>query len=261
MERPPSMGNARVLHGAGVPCSAIGLDAQASTVPVRSEQPVRRNRGAGKPAVRADALRSDGRYHKWGKRCLDLVLTLLSLPVILPVVGFCALALLLEGGNPFYTQERLGRNGKRFRILKLRTMVPDADARLAMYLEKDPAMRHEWETTQKLKHDPRITRVGRLLRMTSLDELPQLWNVIRGDMSLVGPRPMMTDQLPLYGDPGDYFALRPGLTGLWQVSARNETTFAFRAALDSDYRRDLGFGNDLGLIVRTFGVVLRGTGY
>lgn len=261
METSPSMGDNRVLHGAGVQCSAIGLDTQASTVPVRSEQTSRGNRVSGKGAVRSGAIRTGGLYHQIGKRCLDLFLTLLSLPVVLPVVGFCALALLFEGGNPFYTQERLGRNGKRFRILKLRTMVPNADARLQMYLEQDPALRDEWETTQKLKHDPRITRVGRLLRVTSLDELPQLWNVIRGDMSLVGPRPMMTDQLSLYGDPSDYFDLRPGLTGLWQVSARNETTFAFRAALDTDYRRDLGFGNDLRLIVRTFGVVLRGTGY
>jgi lipopolysaccharide/colanic/teichoic acid biosynthesis glycosyltransferase len=168
---------------------------------------------------------------------------------------------MVEGGAPFYTQERLGRSGKRFRILKLRTMVRDADARLKLYLAQDPALRNEWETTQKLKNDPRITRIGRILRMTSLDELPQLWNVIKGDMSLVGPRPMMTDQEALYGDATDYFDLKPGLTGLWQVSARNESTFAFRAKLDSEYRRSLGLGTDLGLIVRTFGVIVKGTGY
>lgn len=200
-------------------------------------------------------------YSVIGKRALDLVLTVLSLPVTLPVMIICALALMIEGGHPFYTQERLGRNGKRFRILKLRTMVRDADACLEAYLVRDPALRAEWDATQKLKNDPRITRVGRLLRVTSLDELPQLWNVIKGEMSLVGPRPMMTDQLSLYGDPQDYFALKPGLTGLWQVSSRNESTFAFRAAADSLYYRDLGFASDIKLIWLTFGVVAKGTGY
>ncbi len=252
-----SLGNARTLTSTGVLGQAIG----SATVSPRSEATSHGNSIAADKAIHSKGLRVAGLYQNLGKRCLDLFLILLSLPVILPVIGLCALALLFEGGNPFYTQERLGRNGKRFRILKLRTMVPDADARLEAYLRNDPALRHEWETTQKLKQDPRITRVGRLLRVTSLDELPQLWNVIRGDMSLVGPRPMMPDQLPLYGDPRDYFALRPGLTGLWQVSARNETTFAFRASLDANYRRDIGFRTDLGLILRTFGVVLRGTGY
>lgn len=200
-------------------------------------------------------------YVTVGKRVLDLFLTVLSLPVTLPVVLICALALFLEGGNPFYTQERLGRNGKRFRILKLRTMERDAETSLEGYLERDPALRREWDATQKLKNDPRITSVGRVLRVTSLDELPQLWNVIRGEMSLVGPRPMMTDQLPFYGDPRDYFDLKPGLTGLWQVSARNESPFAFRAAVDSEYARDLGFVSDIKIIWRTFAVVAKGTGY
>lgn len=200
-------------------------------------------------------------YRRAGKRTLDLLLTLLSLPVTLPVVLFCALALALEGGSPFYTQERLGRNGRRFRILKLRTMVRDADARLAECLARDPALRREWDATQKLKNDPRITRVGRILRVTSMDELPQLWNVVKGEMSLVGPRPMMPEQLAIYGDPRDYFDLKPGLTGLWQVSARNESTFAFRAAADSEYCRALSLGCDIGLIWRTVGVVLKGTGY
>lgn len=202
-----------------------------------------------------------GAYAARGKRILDLLLVLLSLPVVLPLVAMCAAALWLEGGRPFYTQARLGRGGQKFRILKLRTMVRDADQLLQRYLDTDPVLRREWDETQKLKNDPRITRVGRFLRATSLDELPQLWNVAKGDMSLVGPRPMMPDQLPLYGDARAYFALRPGLTGVWQVSVRNEGSFASRARADADYRRGLSLGGDLALIWRTAGVVLKGTGY
>lgn len=174
-------------------------------------------------------------YSIFGKRVLDVLLVLLTLPVSLPIILLCALALWVEGGNPFYRQDRLGQGGARFRILKLRTMVRDADAMLAYYLDNDPVLRAEWDETQKLKQDPRITPVGRFLRMTSLDELPQLWNVLTGEMSLVGPRPMMPVQLPLYGDPRAYFALKPGITGVWQVSERNESSFAHRAELDADY--------------------------
>lgn len=200
-------------------------------------------------------------YAAGGKRVLDLLLVLLSLPVVLPIIALCAAALWLEDGRPFYTQARLGRGGQRFRILKLRTMVRDADQLLQHYLENDPALRREWDETQKLKNDPRITPVGRVLRATSLDELPQLWNVAAGDMSLVGPRPMMPEQLPLYGDASAYFGLRPGITGLWQVSVRNEGSFACRAQADADYRRRLSLGRDLALIWRTGKVVLKGTGY
>jgi lipopolysaccharide/colanic/teichoic acid biosynthesis glycosyltransferase len=200
-------------------------------------------------------------YSVVGKRVLDLTLVVLALPVVLPVVVFCALILWLESGLPFYSQERLGQNGKRFRIYKLRTMVRDADARLQGYLQNDPKLRHEWETTQKLKSDPRITRMGRILRMTSLDELPQLWNVFTGEMSLVGPRPMLPEQLPLYGEPFAYFTVKPGITGIWQVSTRNESSFAARATADASYLRQMGLRQDLRLLWRTIGVVARGTGY
>ena len=145
-------------------------------------------------------------------------------------------------------------------MVKLRSMVPDAEAQLQAYLEQNPQAREEWNRTQKLKSDPRITRVGRFLRRSSLDELPQLWNVLKGDMSLIGPRPMMIDQVKLY--PGDaYFSLRPGITGPWQVSERNETEFADRARFDSGYLKELSFRTDLNILVRTFGVVMRCTGY
>ncbi|NSY40590.1 sugar transferase [Leisingera sp. ANG59] len=216
---------------------------------------------AGQADLSRERRTGGGAYAASGKRVLDLLLVLLSLPVVLPLVAVCAAALWLEGGRPFYTQARLGRGGQRFRILKLRTMVRDADQLLQLYLETDPVLRREWDETQKLKNDPRITRVGRFLRATSLDELPQLWNVAKGDMSLVGPRPMMPDQLPLYGDARAYFALRPGITGVWQVSVRNEGSFSSRARADADYRHGLSLGCDLALIWRTAGVVLKGTGY
>ncbi len=211
--------------------------------------------------ARSGKKQRPARYGVYGKRCLDLLIVVLSLPFTLVVVGLCAMALWLEGGAPFYRQERLGQGGKVFSILKLRTMVRDADTMLAYFLDNDPAMRAEWEQTQKLKKDPRVTKVGRVLRVTSLDELPQLWNVLKGEMSLVGPRPMMPEQLPLYGDPSAYFALRPGITGLWQVSARNESSFAARNELDRRYLEIQSLRTDATLIQRTFGVVFKGTGY
>lgn len=200
-------------------------------------------------------------YRSRGKRALDVGLVLATAPVSLALIGVCALALWIEGGRPFYSQDRLGRDGRRFSILKLRTMVRDADERLKDLIAADPALKAEWDSQQKLRHDPRITPVGRVLRATSLDELPQLWNVLRGQMSLVGPRPMMPEQLPLYGDPAIYFDLRPGLTGLWQVSARNEAGFSERYEKDALYHESMSPLRDLWLMLRTVGVVFRRTGY
>lgn len=200
-------------------------------------------------------------YRRVGKRVLDILFVIATLPVSVPIVLICVVALWSEGGSPFYRQDRLGKSGKRFSILKLRTMVRDADNLLADYLEKVPALRDEWETTQKLKNDPRITRVGAFLRATSLDELPQLWNVLKGEMSLVGPRPMLPEQLPLYGNATAYFALQPGITGIWQVSARNENRFSFRAEVDAQYFCSLSPLRDFGLLLQTAGVVIRRTGY
>lgn len=200
-------------------------------------------------------------YRRLGKRVLDTTIVLLSLPVTAPVILLCALALWIESGLPFYTQKRLGAGGKVFSILKLRTMTRDADRVLEQYLDADPALRAEWDSTQKLKNDPRITRLGGFLRSTSLDELPQLWNVLTGDMSLVGPRPMMLDQLSMYGNPRSYFALRPGITGYWQISARNEKHFSYRNEVDAIYDNDLSVTRDISVLMKTFGVVLRRTGY
>ena len=199
-------------------------------------------------------------YRAVGKRAFDIVFVIATLPISVPLILFLALALWIEGGVPFYRQARLGKDGKVYSILKLRTMVCNADACLAEYLENDAALREEWDTTQKLKNDPRITRVGAFLRATSVDELPQLWNVLKGEMSLVGPRPMMPDQLPLYGDAQAYFALRPGITGIWQVSDRNESPFAQRAKADDEYFHSVSLWTDIVLMVRTVRAVTHRTG-
>jgi lipopolysaccharide/colanic/teichoic acid biosynthesis glycosyltransferase len=199
-------------------------------------------------------------YRHGGKRIFETLLIIMSLPFFVPVMTLCAIALWIEGGNPFYRQDRLGRTGKRFSILKLRTMVRDADTVLEDYLARDPQLRREWDEKQKLINDPRVTRVGAVLRSTSLDELPQLWNVVKGEMSLIGPRPMLPDQLPMYGNPAHYFALRPGITGLWQISARNGNRFSFRNEVDAAYDRKLSLLGDVAIMFKTVGVMLRRTG-
>lgn len=200
-------------------------------------------------------------YLALGKRLLDLVVLAITLPITLPVIGIFALALWIESGNPFYMQERLGRSGRVFRLLKLRTMYRGADKMLEDILANDAAMRIEWHFTQKLKNDPRITKVGRLLRATSMDELPQIWNVLIGEMSLIGPRPMMPDQLEMYGNPKSYNAMRPGLTGLWQIRERNDSHFSFRAEADRSYFNRVSIWLDMWILFKTVGAVLRRTGY
>ncbi len=194
------------------------------------------------------------------KRVLDVALVVIAAPVVVLAVAGLALGIALDGGNPFYSQPRVGRGGRIYRMWKLRSMVAGADAALESYLASDPVARAEWDSTQKLKSDPRITRFGRILRKSSLDELPQLWNVLLGDMSLVGPRPMMPSQQDIY--PGEaYYRLRPGITGPWQVSRRNESTFADRARFDEHYDETLSFKTDVGLLIGTVRVVMRATGY
>ncbi|MFQ5622457.1 MAG: sugar transferase [Paracoccaceae bacterium] len=199
-------------------------------------------------------------YGEFLKRFFDIFLIVVFTPVVLPLILLAALVIGRDGASPFYEQPRVGRNGKTFTCWKLRTMVADADERLERYLAENPSAREEWNATQKLKSDPRVTRIGRFLRMSSLDELPQLYNVLRGEMSLVGPRPMMPEQMSLY--PGDaYYSLRPGITGLWQISDRNECSFSERAEFDTKYARALSFSLDLSILMKTVGVVFRATGY
>lgn len=204
--------------------------------------------------------RRAGVYRNGGKRLLESTFVLLALPIILPLIAFLAVVVSLDGGRAFYTQTRIGQNGRTFRMWKLRSMVPGADALLRDYLAKNPAARAEWDATQKLKNDPRITPLGRFLRKSSIDELPQLWNVLNGSMSLVGPRPMMVDQQAFYFGQG-YYNLRPGITGLWQISDRNESDFADRVKFDDVYDRKVSLKTDMSILMRTVGVVLRCTGY
>lgn len=198
-------------------------------------------------------------YLRIGKRLLDLALVLIASPLVVPLVLTLALVVARDGGKPFYRQIRVGRGGREFTMWKMRSMVHQADKKLAAYLEDNPTARAEWDEKQKLSQDPRITRFGRMLRKTSLDELPQFWNVFRGEMSLVGPRPMMPEQQAQY--PGtDYYDLRPGITGSWQVSARNESSFSDRAWFDNAYARSLSLRKDLRLLAATVRVVLQATG-
>jgi exopolysaccharide production protein ExoY len=198
-------------------------------------------------------------YREHFKRVFDIVFVICASVLVAPVVVALALLVSLDGSNPFYLQPRVGKNGRSFTLVKLRSMTVNADLKLAAYLKANPAARAEWDETQKLKNDPRITRIGRLIRKCSLDELPQFWNVLAGDMSVVGPRPMLPSQRDLY--PGQaYYALKPGVTGFWQIGDRHNTSFAARARYDADYYKRVSFGTDLRVVAKTVHVVLQGTG-
>lgn len=192
------------------------------------------------------------------KRLLDLLITVTGVLAISPLLLLIALAIKLDSrGAILYGQQRLGRNGKQFRVLKFRSMRHNADALLEAYLQKHPELRAEWEATQKLKDDPRVTRLGDLLRRTSLDELPQLFNVLRGEMSLVGPRPIVKDEVERYGRVWDlYKRTRPGITGHWQVSGRSNTSYDERTGMDAYYVRNWSVWLDLYILFKTPAVVL-----
>jgi Undecaprenyl-phosphate galactose phosphotransferase WbaP len=196
------------------------------------------------------------------KRMVDVVLAVLVGILVLPACLMLYLLLKLESRGPaLYTQSRIGRNGKTFRIWKFRSMVQDAQSVLKEYLERHPELKSEWDRDHKLKSDPRITRLGRFLRKTSLDELPQLWNVLKGDMSLVGPRPIVEAEVLKYGAGYLlYTQVTPGITGLWQVSGRNDTTYSERVALDSYYVRNWSPWLDVYVLGKTVKVVLAGEG-
>ncbi len=192
-------------------------------------------------------------WQRFLKRSLDLDLGLLFSLVGLPLMLLIAAGIKLESRGPlFYAHSRIGRDGRRFTCWKFRTMVRDAEERLRAYLAQNPEMREEWEANQKLRQDPRVTRVGRFLRKLSLDELPQLWNVLKGDMSLIGPRPIVDGEGRHYQDAFDlYKSVRPGITGLWQVSGRNDVGYNTRVALDSYYVRNWSVWLDLYILART----------
>jgi exopolysaccharide production protein ExoY len=193
------------------------------------------------------------------KRALDIAIALTALVLLAPVmVAIAAIIWLTQGGSVVFAHERVGLGGRTFRCLKFRTMVPDAAERLARYLATNEEAARIWAETQKLRNDPRVTWFGHILRKSSLDELPQLFNVLRGEMSCVGPRPVVADELRRYGEHAyEYVKARPGITGLWQVSGRSNTTYAHRVKLDRVYVRRCSLLLDLGILLRTLPAVLK----
>jgi lipopolysaccharide/colanic/teichoic acid biosynthesis glycosyltransferase len=205
--------------------------------------------------------RPDVRGAVRAKRILDIAICLVAAPLTLLIGLLIAFFTALDGGAIFYSQTRIGKDGRPFSCLKFRSMVIDADARLEQVLAANVDIRREWELYQKLADDPRITRFGNFIRTFSLDELPQLINVWRGEMSIVGPRPIMADQIALYGEQfGIYCAMRPGITGLWQISGRNETTFAERVRLDTQYVKAWSFLRDIEIVLLTLPAVMERRG-
>ena len=196
------------------------------------------------------------------KRTVDITASATVLLLLSPVFLVTSLAIKKDSDGPaMFTQKRIGKDGKLFEIYKFRTMVPDADKKLFELLDKDEKAREEYKVNKKLKNDPRITKVGNFLRKTSIDELPQLINVLKGDMSLVGPRPYLPREKD---DMGAYYNTiiesKPGITGLWQVSGRSNTTFEDRLEFDKEYTENKGFFYDMGLLTKTVGVVIHKDG-
>lgn len=204
---------------------------------------------------------AEGVYARVGKRIFDVGVTLFVAPVVVPLVAVLAAGVALDGHSPFFVQRRVGKGGRSFGCLKLRSMRPDADKALDAVLATDRQAAEEWAAFQKLTNDPRVTRLGRFLRKSSLDELPQFWNVLKGDMSIVGPRPVLPVELSRYARAArDYMAVRPGLAGAWQAGGRNRVSYEQRIRLDEDYAARVSLGEDLRLMLRTAGAVFRGTG-
>jgi Undecaprenyl-phosphate galactose phosphotransferase WbaP len=217
---------------------------------------------AGRPILTLDRTGLLSPATQRTKRILDLVcVCLLGAVAILPEV-LIAIAIVLDSRGPvFFKHTRVGKGRRTIRIWKFRSMVKDADTRLAQYLKDNPIQAAEWARTHKLRDDPRVTRVGRFLRKTSLDELPQLWNILRGEMSMVGPRPIVSEEIAKYGSGFRVYAqVLPGLTGLWQVSGRNDTNYSRRVELDCHYIRHWNLAMEFRILLQTVRVVLLGHG-
>ncbi|MCC5630971.1 sugar transferase [Nostoc sphaeroides] len=210
------------------------------------------------PKVKPKGLSFQGLNGEFAKRLFDIVFSLSVLILFFPVYLILALLIAFSSQGPiFYIQERVGKNYKTFNCIKFRTMVSNADEILMQMMETSPELREEFESSFKLKKDPRITEIGRFLRITSLDEFPQFWNVLKGDMSVVGPRPLVAEELPKYGSYIDeILTIRPGITGLWQVSGRNDIPYPRRVQIDLHYARFRNLWLDLWIILKTVDVVI-----
>lgn len=192
------------------------------------------------------------------KRVFDIVVAGSALLFLLPLLVTVGLIIRMQDGKKaLYAQPRYGLDGQTFMCIKLRSMVPDAAERLQAVIDRCPIARREWETTRKISNDPRITPIGHFIRKSSIDELPQLINIIRGDMSIVGPRPIPTYERGKYGEGFQHYSrVRPGLTGLWQISGRSNTTYEERVQLDVEYVNTRSFWGDIGIILKTIPAVL-----
>jgi undecaprenyl-phosphate galactose phosphotransferase len=207
----------------------------------------------------------NSRAYRVTKRTLDFIIAASMMVCLSPFLLVVALRIKMsarqQGARAFFGHTRIGKHGKPFQCYKFRTMIPNAETILGTYLANNLEAREEWARDQKLKNDPRITPIGHFLRRTSLDELPQLWNVVRGDMSLVGPRPVVYEELQRYGDDLPYYlSVRPGVTGLWQISGRNDIEYAQRVALDKQYVLNRTLWGDLKILFKTALVLLKGKG-
>jgi undecaprenyl-phosphate galactose phosphotransferase len=199
--------------------------------------------------------------YSYCKRCVDFVGAIVLGTVFLPIIAVVVLSMRKDGGDILFRHTRIGRDGKTFQVFKFRTMVPNADEVLRDLISSDALLRDEWIRDHKLKNDPRVTVIGGFLRRTSLDELPQLWNVLKGEMSLVGPRPIVREELPKYGRAARYYlSVKPGLTGVWQISGRNDTDYRRRVAMDRHYACTASLSTDLVVLLKTVDVVLRRRG-
>lgn len=213
-------------------------------------------------AVALDGVRTRPQRGSRAVRVADIAIALAALLFIAPLLLTIAVLIALQDGGPvLFGHERVGRNGRSFRCLKFRSMVVDADGQLSRLLASNPDARLEWQAGHKLRQDPRTTALGRFLRRSSLDELPQLLNVLRGEMSIVGPRPIVAGEVVRYGRYiRHYFAVRPGITGLWQVSGRSNTSYRRRVACDVHFARRATVGGYIGILARTIPAVLTRTG-
>lgn len=223
---------------------------------------VRQERGRGvplDPTVGGQA--SPRRTPALAKRSMDVVGATVLLILLVPVFAGLAILIKRDGGPVFFRHRRIGRSGVAFQCIKFRTMSVDAEAVLEHLLANNAALRQEWNRNFKLRNDPRVTPIGRWIRRISADELPQLLNVLRGEMSLVGPRPIVAEEMPRYGEHiRHYLSCRPGMTGLWQISGRNDTTYAERVSLDAEYCRDGSMLTDVAILLKTVLVMINQRG-
>lgn len=227
-----------------------------------ASDPIQPDAMTGSPAVDEVELPCGSWTYRIGKRVFDLILTIIGLPLLVPVCLFLICAIKCTSRGPvLYRHLRIGRNGRPFYLYKFRTMVTDGQHILRMHLATNREARQEWTRQHKLKIDPRVTSLGKFLRRTSLDELPQIINVVLGDMSFVGPRPIVPEEIHRYGNAfGIYAAAKPGITGLWQVNGRGTVSYGRRISLDVDYVRTWSFVCDLRILLNTPRVVVKREG-